>query len=113
MVASGVKVLRTVMRGSATRPRKSVRRKALDSKYPLLSLIACTTLTIKTEIGQRYEAQIGRGCPGRSGGFSSVRFLFFGTDASLLHQQRSRPFLWVSTLEVKQSQVGLSLRTSG
>ena len=29
--------------------------------------------------------------------------IFFWTDASLLHQQRSRPFLWVSTLGVKQS----------
>ena len=28
---------------------------------------------------------------------------FFWTDASLLHQQRSRPFLWVSTLGVKQN----------
>ena len=32
-----------------------------------------------------------------------VPIFFFWTDASLLHQQRSRPFLWVSTLEVKQS----------
>ena len=49
----------------------------------------------------RHSSEGHSSCSGSPSSSSSAS-LFFCTDASLLHQQRSRPFLWVSTLEVKQ-----------